>query len=128
MSSPVSQIRWTDYHQSARRIIARFNRNHGNYRTHDHEFIEIAVIVGGTCLHQSALGDSHPVPGDVFLLRPGAWHGYANVQGLSLYNCCFDTALLGRELNWMIDEPLLGPLLWTLPLAAEQHGMVFLHL
>lgn len=67
-------------------------------------------------------------PGDVFLFRPGAWHGYAKVQKLSLYKCCFDTALLGRELSWMADEPLLGRLLWSMPLSPKQHGMVALHL
>ena len=125
---PRTQIAWSDYHQSVRRIVAKFNGNHGNYRIHDHEFIEIAFIAAGTCLHHSVVGDSRPGPGDVFLFRPGAWHGYAEVQNLSLYNCCFDAALLGRELSWMIDEPSLSRLLWAIPLAPKQHGMVALHL
>ena len=125
---PTTQIAWKNYYQSVRRIVAKFNRNHGNYRIHDHEFMEIAVIAGGTCLHHSVLGDSRPGPGDVFLFRPGAWHGYAEVQNLCLYNCCFDTALLGKELSWMADEPFLGRLLWAIPLAPKQHGMVALHL
>jgi AraC family L-rhamnose operon transcriptional activator RhaR len=74
------------------------------------------------------LGDSKITRGDVFLLRPGAWHGYAEASELSLYNCCFDAALLGRELSWMADDPLLGQLLWGLPLSANQGGMVALHL
>ncbi len=123
-----TQLSWTSYHQSVRRIVAHFAPNHGNYRIHDHEFVEIAVIVSGTCLHHSVLGDSRVSSGDVFLFRPGAWHGYAEVQKLSLYNCCFDTALLGRELNWMADDPYLGRLLWAIPLSAKQHGMVSLHL
>ena len=125
---PLTQIGWRNYFQSVRRIVAEFNRNHGNYRIHDHEFVEIVLIVEGTLLHHTVLGDSRPVPGDVFLFRPGAWHGYAEVQGLCLYKCCFDTALLGRELSWMIDEPALGRLLWTIPLTPKQRGMVSLHL
>ncbi len=125
---PFTQIAWKNYYQSVRRIVAKFNRNHGNYCIHDHEFIEIVVITEGTCLHHSVLGDSRPGPGDVFLFRPGAWHGYAEVQGLCLYNCCFDTALLGKELSWMADEPFLGRLLWAIPMASQQHGMVSLHL
>jgi AraC family L-rhamnose operon transcriptional activator RhaR len=128
MATTINQIKWKDYYRPERRIVARFNRNHGNYCIHDHEFIEIAVITEGTCLHRSVLGDSHPGPGDVFLFRPGAWHGYADVEGLSLYNCGFDAALLGRELNWMLDDPFAGSLLWTIPLAPAQHGMVSLHL
>ena len=125
---PPTPIAWKNYYQTVRRIVAKLNCNHGNYRIHDHEFMEIAVITGGTCLHHSVLGDSRPGPGDVFLFRPGAWHGYAEVQNLSLYNCGFDTALLGRELSWMADEPYLSRLLWVIPLAPKQHGMVSLHL
>lgn len=123
-----NQLNWTDYHQSIRRIVAKFSPHHGNYRIHDHEFVEMAFIVSGTCLHHTVLGDCRPGPGDVYLFRPGAWHGYAEVKDLSLYNCCFDTALLGRELSWLADEPFLGRLLWGIPLSAKQHGMVSLHL
>ena len=91
-----SHVAWRNYFQSARRIVAKFDRNHGNYRIHDHDFIEIGFITAGTGLHHTVLGDAWMTPGDVFLFRPGAWHGYAKVQGLSLYKCCFDTALLGR--------------------------------
>jgi AraC family L-rhamnose operon transcriptional activator RhaR len=131
---PVSQVlnhpplSWNTYHQSVRRIVAKWNPSHGNYGIHDHEFVEIAVIVTGACLHHSVLGDSRPEPGDVFLFRPGAWHGYAEVRNLGLYNCCFDTALLGRELGWMADEPSLGHLLWALPLSPRGRGMAALRL
>jgi AraC family transcriptional regulator, L-rhamnose operon transcriptional activator RhaR len=127
-SLPLGHVAWKNYFQSARRIVAKFDSNHGNYRIHDHEFIEIAFIATGTGLHHTVLGDSRLIPGDVFLFRPGAWHGYAEVQSLSLYKCCFDTALLGRELGWMADEPYLGRLLWSIPLSPAQHGMVALHL
>jgi len=127
-SAVPNQLNWTDYHQSVRRITAKFNPKHGNYRIHDHEFVELAFVVSGTCLHHSVLGDSRPSSGDVFLFRPGAWHGYAEVKDLALYNCCFDTALLGREMSWLADDPYLGRLLWGIPLSAKQHGMVSLHL
>ena len=125
---PTSHVAWKNYFQSTRRIVAKFDRNHGNYRIHDHDFIEMGFITAGTGLHHTVLGDSWMTRGDVFLFRPGAWHAYAKVQGLSLYKCCFDTALLGRELSWMADEPYLGRLLWAMPRSPEQHGMVALHL
>lgn len=121
-------LSWKSYHQSVRRIVAKWNPCHGNYGVHDHEFVEIAVIASGSCRHQTILGDFRPTAGDVYLFRPGAWHGYSEVQGLSLYNCCFDAALLGRELGWMADEPYLGNLLWALPLSPRQRGMVALRL
>jgi len=125
---PHQPLSWRSYHQTVRRIVAKWNPNHGNYGVHDHEFVEIAVIAAGTCRHQTILGEFRPTAGDVYLFRPGAWHGYADVQRLSLYNCCFDTALLGRELGWMADEPYLGNLLWALPLSPRQRGMVALRL
>ena len=130
MPNPLTlgHLAWKNYFPSVRRIVAKFDQNHGNYRIHDHDFIEIGFITAGTGLHHTVLGDSQLTPGDVFLFRPGAWHGYAEVQKLSLYKCCFDTALLGRELNWMADEPYLGRFLWAIPLSPTQHGMVALHL
>jgi len=125
---PRQPLPWRSYHQTVRRIVAKWNPNHGNYGVHDHEFVEIAVIASGTCRHQTILGEFRPAAGDVYLFRPGAWHGYVGVQRLSLYNCCFDTALLGRELGWMADEPYLGNLLWALPLSPRQRGMVALRL
>ena len=64
----------------------------------------------------------------MYLFRPGAWHGYSEAKKFSMYNCCFDTALLGRELSWLADEPYLGRLLWGIPLSTQQQGMVALHL
>lgn len=122
------QLSWNNYHKSVERIAAKFNAKHGNYRIHDHAFVEVAVIVRGTCLHHSVTGDSRPSPGQVFLFRPGAWHGYAEANSLALYNCCFDTALLGRELAWMADDQMFSKLLWSLPLSPKQHGMVSLQL
>ena len=70
---PLTQIGWRNYFQSVRRIVAEFNRNHGNYRIHDHEFVEIVLIVEGTLLHhpcwaipgpsQAMSSFSAPVPG-----------------------------------------------------------------
>jgi AraC family transcriptional regulator, L-rhamnose operon transcriptional activator RhaR len=79
-------------------------------------------------VQRTSLGDTRPTAGDVFLFRPGAWHACEEVDGLSLYNCCFDSTLLSRELAWTVDHPLLGSLLWFIPLSPEQHGLAALHL
>lgn len=119
---------WGKCFRKPNRIEANFVTDHPNYPTHDHEFVELAVIVGGACLHRSALGEQQVTAGDVFLFRPGAWHEYADVEHLSLYNCCFDPALLGLELGWMVNDPQLGRLLWSEPLSPAQHGTLALHL
>ena len=40
--------------------------------------------------------------------------------GLELYNCCFSSELLRRELAWTREDPLLGYLLWTGPYSAPR--------
>jgi AraC family L-rhamnose operon transcriptional activator RhaR len=122
------KLEWDRHHPTTRRVISYYVPNHLSYPIHDHEFVEIAVIKGGTCLHRSAIGECHPKSGDVFLMRPGAWHGYSKVRNLSLYNCCFESALLGRELAWMVNDPALSRMLWGIPLSPKQHGMLSLRL
>jgi AraC family L-rhamnose operon transcriptional activator RhaR len=119
---------WDKCFRKPNRIEANFVQDHPNYPTHDHEFVELAMIVGGTCVHVSALGEQQATAGDIFLFRPGAWHEYKNVERLCLYNCCFDPALLGLELGWMMNYPMLGRLLWSVPLSPAQHGTVELRL
>ena len=116
------------FFREPKRIEANFNEDHPSYPPHDHEFMEVALIIGGTCVHVSSLAEQRATSGDVFLFRPGAWHEYKQVENLALYNCCFDPALLGLELGWMVNDPLLGRLLWLVPLSAAQNGMVALHL
>ena len=91
---------------------------------HTHSFLEIAVMTGGAGVHRSATGRHRLHVGDVVLLRPGVWHGYEQCHALDLYNCCFSTDLLHRELGWTRDDPLLGYLLWTGPYAMDRRGMI----
>lgn len=129
MASPrYDRLPWARHFDAARRIQANYLRRHEDYPVHDHEFIEVAVVLGGECLHRTVLGDRMIGRGDAFLFRPGAWHGYERCHGLSIYNCGFDAAILGRELAWMIEDAWLGRLLWTVPLDPGQHGMVALKL
>jgi AraC family L-rhamnose operon transcriptional activator RhaR len=89
---------------------------------HTHSFVEIAITVGGTGVHHCLAGRQELQPGDVILLRPGVWHGYEQCRDLELYNCCFSSELLQRELAWTREDPLLGYLLWTGPYSAQHRG------
>ena len=91
---------------------------------HSHSFVEIAFVTAGTAVHQSLRGPQELHVGDVILLRPGAWHGYDDCQGLALYNCCFSSDLLRRELAWTREDPMLGYLLWTGPYSAQGRGIL----
>jgi hypothetical protein len=71
---------------------------------HTHSFLEIAVVTGGEGVHVSLAGRQPLHVGDVILLRPGVWHGYEECRHLDLYNCCFSTELLRRELAWTRED------------------------
>jgi len=62
------------------------------------------------------------------LLRPGVWHGYEDCRDLELYNCCFTSEVLRRELAWTSEYPLLGYLLRNGPYSAPGRGMLTLSL
>lgn len=91
---------------------------------HTHSFMEIAFAVGGAGTHSSLAGRHELRAGDVFLLRPGVWHGYQNCQQLKVYNCCFSSELLRRELAWTREDPLLGYLLWAGPYSSPGRGIL----
>ena len=91
---------------------------------HTHSFVEIAFAVGGAATHHSLAGRREMRPGDVVLLRPGVWHGYENCQRFEVYNCCFSSELLRRELSWTREDPLLGFLLWAGPYSSPGRGVL----
>ena len=41
-----------------------------------------------------------------------------------MYNCCFSSELLRRELSWTREDPLLGYLLWAGPYSSSARGML----
>ncbi len=95
---------------------------------HTHSFVEIAFAVSGTATHQSQAGRHQMRPGDVLVLRPGVWHGYQDCPRFEVYNCCFSSELLRRELSWTREDPLLGFLLWAGPYSSAGRGVLTISL
>jgi AraC family transcriptional regulator, L-rhamnose operon transcriptional activator RhaR len=91
---------------------------------HTHSFVEIGFAVRGAATHHCLAGRQEVRAGDVILLRPGVWHGYEKCQPIEVYNCCFSSELLRRELSWTREDPLLGYLLWTGPYSAPGRGVL----
>jgi AraC family L-rhamnose operon transcriptional activator RhaR len=100
------------------------HRHDPGHHLHTHAFVEVAVITGGEGVHVSLAGRAPVRVGDVILLRPGVWHGYEDCRRLDVFNCCFSTELLYRELAWTREDPLLGYLLWTGPYSLQRRGML----
>jgi AraC family L-rhamnose operon transcriptional activator RhaR len=95
---------------------------------HTHSFVVIAFADDGGATHPCLAGRREMRPGDVVLLRPGVWHGYENCQPFEVYNCCFSSELLRRELSWTREDPLLGFLLWAGPYSPPGRGVLMIRL
>jgi AraC family transcriptional regulator, L-rhamnose operon transcriptional activator RhaR len=98
--------------------------HHDTHPVHTHSFVEIAVMTGGRGTHVSLAGRQRLQVGDAILLRPGVWHGMEDCRDLDLFNLCFSTELLQRELAWTREDPMLGYLLWTGPYTLQRRGML----
>jgi AraC family L-rhamnose operon transcriptional activator RhaR len=90
---------------------------------HAHDFVEIAVIGSGSGRHASSQGVRRVRHGQVVVLRPGAWHGFAECSDLVVANCCISAQGLSTELSALQQIPVLRDLLWTAPIARGPHGL-----
>jgi AraC family L-rhamnose operon transcriptional activator RhaR len=89
---------------------------------HSHDFIELAVVTGGTATHVSAAGEQHLDRGSVTILRPGDWHGYHDCRRLIVYNLYVSPEAFRRELAWIRAAPYLGRLLHTAGRSGQDTG------
>lgn len=96
----------------------------GHLRAHDHDFLEVVLIVSGRGAHHSILGKQPITAGDVLVLRPGVWHAYDDCHDLEVYNCGVGMELFQRELAWIRQDPLLGLLYWTGPSLPSRRGIL----
>jgi AraC family transcriptional regulator, L-rhamnose operon transcriptional activator RhaR len=96
----------------------------GDFVPHDHDFMELEVVYSGSATHRTIYGSHRIGVGDVLILRPGAWHAYADCRNLKLYNCCFSIQMLQREFHWFEGDPLLHYLFFVRPLAVQQKGIL----
>lgn len=90
---------------------------------HAHDFLEIAIVGSGRGRHVTSGGEHGLRPGDVFVLRPGAWHGFRECADLTVANCCLSAQALRAELAALYDIAMLRRMLWTDPTASGTHGV-----
>ncbi|MBO3752450.1 helix-turn-helix domain-containing protein [Streptosporangiaceae bacterium NEAU-GS5] len=125
---PVAEFKGLLYFTDGSLAYAGRYSHDDSFATHTHSFVEIAVTLGGEGLHHSITGKDPLSRGDAILLRPGTWHGYEDCRDLRLFNCCFSSDLLTRELAWTQEDPILGYLLWTGPYSMQRRGILSAHL
>jgi len=67
--------------------------------THKHEFIEIAFIAYGSCMHAYRGSNVKLIPGDVIVITPHEEHSYKINAKTVIYNCLFYPEALSEDWN-----------------------------
>ncbi|MEQ4207978.1 AraC family transcriptional regulator [Actinopolymorpha sp. B17G11] len=124
-SGPAPVYREHDlFRAAALPVLAGIYDLEGGTEIHGHDFCEIAVVGGGTGRHVCAQGEEEVRRGAVFVLRPGAWHGFVACDHLVVANTCVSMSALRTDLGFLRDDPGVRDLLWTGPLATGSHGVL----
>jgi AraC-like DNA-binding protein len=76
----------------------------GDLEAHDHDFMELVVILDGEGIHESPLGETPLSAGTALLIRPNNWHNYVRCNNLELVNFCFPVAVVRSEWRNLLDE------------------------
>lgn len=97
-------LRWDEVFGRFDRIFIERHRLFGDRDIHDHDFMELAVVLGGHSTHDSAQGTFALRRGDAMLLRPGAWHVYRACEDLAVLNFCFPFSFARTEWRSLLDE------------------------
>ncbi len=89
---------------------------------HRHDFIEISLVMRGSCLHAWQGVEVRLVPGDLFVIAPGEEHAYRIEGETTIYNCLFLPSGLGDDWERLQTEPALENLLVLEPFYREETG------
>lgn len=96
----------------------------GDLEVHSHDFVEILVVASGSGSHTSTAGDVEVNTGDVFVLRPGVWHGFRTCQDLVVGFVGISVSAMATDLAFLREDPLFLDLLWTGPFAFGRRGVL----
>lgn len=82
---------------------------------HRHDYLEIAMLARGSCLHEWQGVEVRLVPGDLFVVVPGECHAYRIEGDTVIYNCLFYPASLGSDWEGLQSDPALRHMLGLEP-------------
>ena len=96
---------------------------------HTHSFVEIAFAVSGDGHSQlPGRAAARCGPATSVLLAARRVARIRELPAAEVYNCCFSSELLRRELAWTREDPLLGYLLWAGPYSSPARGVLTISL
>jgi len=96
-------VRWSETSDGTESAVVRRCAANGS-SAHDHDFMELAVVLGGSAVHSCPDGLSALSCGSAVLLRPGVWHAYLRSADLEVLNFCFPFATAQDHWRYMVDE------------------------
>ena len=70
----------------------------GAFEPHAHEFAELVIVMGGTCLHVSGQESWELTAGDVFVINADREHEYRDLENLRLVNILYQPGQLKMRL------------------------------
>jgi AraC-like DNA-binding protein/mannose-6-phosphate isomerase-like protein (cupin superfamily) len=88
---------------------------------HYHEFHELVIIIRGMGVHYTEVENYNISEGDVFLIRPGLGHGYADTKNLELVNILYIPERLGLPDFDLASQPGYQALFELEPRLRRQH-------
>jgi len=97
VTSALSTLRWSEFFDGADRAVVARHLLNGDNSAHDHDFMELAVILGGEATHSCGDGQVALSRGTAVLLRPGTWHAYLRCRDLDVLNFCFPITMARDE-------------------------------
>ena len=104
MTFEANTLRWSESFEGAYRPrIGRHLLNEDN-TAHDHDFMELAVVLGGAARHLCDQGEVAIEKGSAVLLRPGTWHAYLDCRDLDVLNFCFPLTMARDEWRHLLHE------------------------
>jgi AraC-like DNA-binding protein len=69
------------------------------FESHSHEFTELVIVTGGTCLHVTGNDSWELTAGDVFVIAGSREHEYRDLMDLRLINILYQPILLNMGLH-----------------------------
>ncbi len=84
-------------------VITRHYRDAREDLIHEHDFFELVFVRSGTGLHITGSGEYPIARGDLFLVRPGAPHGYRELKRLEIVNILYLPERFGFVMHDLAD-------------------------
>lgn len=82
---------------------------------HGHDYVELAVVLGGVGFHVTREGAVRVRRGHAVAVRASDWHGWEDPRGLTVANIYVDQMLLRTGLAPFAWQPALRMLAWPVP-------------